>query len=57
MQLFDILNQLVDVIMNLFTILINIPTAALNMIIGFQEIMIDVMSKTPTIPFMNMFFK
>ena len=56
-QLFDIVNQLVDVIMNLFMILIGLPTAALNMIIGFQEIMIDVMSKTPTIPFMNMFFK
>ncbi len=57
MQLFDILNQLVDVIMNLFMILIGLPTAALNMIIGFQEIMLDIMSKTPTIPFMNMFFK
>lgn len=57
MKLFDIVGQLGDVLMNLFTIIINIPTAALNMIIGFQEIMIDIMSKTPTIPFMNMFFK
>jgi hypothetical protein len=57
MQIFSMLEQIGTVIANLFTILINIPTAALNMIISGQEIMLDIMNKTPTIPFMDMFFQ
>jgi hypothetical protein len=57
MMLFDILNQLTEVFVNIFMIILNIPTAALNMIIGMQNIMLDIMTKTPTIPFMDLFFK
>ena len=57
MTLFDILDQLTEVFVNIFMILINIPTSALNMVIGMQNIMLDVMKKTPTIPFMNLFFQ
>ena len=57
LTLFDILEKLTDVVVNLFMIIINIPTSALNMIIGMQNIMLDVMNKTPTIPFMNLFFQ
>jgi phage-related protein len=57
MTLFDILDQLTDVFVNVFLILLNIPTSALNMVIGMQKIMLDIMNKTPTIPFMNLFFQ
>lgn len=57
MMFFDILDQLTDVFVNIFLILLNIPTSALNMVIGMQNIMLDVMNKTPTIPFMNLFFQ
>jgi hypothetical protein len=57
MQLFSMIEQIGTMLSNLFTILINIPTAGLNMIIGFQNIAIDAMSKTPTIPFMNLFLQ
>ena len=57
MMFFDILDQLTDVFVNIFLIILNIPTSALNMVIGMQNIMLDVMNKTPTIPFMNLFFQ
>lgn len=55
--IFDIIDKVVDIVLNLFLILINLPIAILNMIVAFQQIGIDTMNKTPTIPFLNMFFK
>lgn len=56
LTVFDMLDQIGTIFVNLVTILINIPTAALNMIIGFQDIMLQVMEKNPKIPFLDMFF-
>jgi phage-related protein len=57
LKIFDILGKLVDIIINLFIMIINLPITILNMIIAFQEIGMDIMNKTPTIPFLNMFFQ
>ena len=57
LTIFDILEKLVDVLINVVMIIINIPTSILNMIIGMQNIVLEIMEKTPTIPFLDLFFK
>lgn len=57
MMLFDILDQLTDIGINMFMMIMQLPTSGLNMIIGMQDVMMDLMKKTPTIPFTNLFFK
>jgi phage-related protein len=56
LTIFDMVDQLGTVFVNLFMIIINIPTAFLNMIIGFQDIMLQIMQQNPKIPFLDMFF-
>jgi phage-related protein len=57
LMIFSILGKLVDIIINVITMIIKFPEFILNMIMGMQQIGLDIMSKTPTIPFLNMFFK
>jgi len=57
LMIFDILGKLLDFILNLIQMIIELPISMLNMILAFQEILMDIMNKSPTIPFLDMFFK
>jgi hypothetical protein len=57
LQIFDIISKLIDIIINIFIMIIQLPITILNFIYAFQEIGLDIMSKNPKIPFMDMFFE
>jgi phage-related protein len=57
MMIFDIIEKVLDFIINLIQMIIALPISILNMILAFQGILMDIMKKTPTIPFLDMFFK
>jgi phage-related protein len=57
MTIFDIFDKLLQFGVNIFMIIIQIPMSALNMIIGLQDIMMNVMTKSPRIPFIDSFFQ
>lgn len=57
LQIFDIIGKLIDILINIFIMIIQLPITILNFIYAFQEIGLDIMSKNPKIPFMDMFFE
>jgi hypothetical protein len=56
LMIFDILDKLISMFLNLITMIIQFPITILNMTVGFQKIILDIMTKTPKIPFLDMFF-
>jgi hypothetical protein len=56
LKIFDIISKLIDIIINIFLMLIELPITILNFIFAYQEIGMDIMSKNPKIPFLDMFF-
>jgi hypothetical protein len=56
LMIFDIINSIITLFVNLITMLIKLPISILNMVIGFQKIIMDIMTKSPKIPFLDMFF-
>jgi hypothetical protein len=56
LMIFDILDKVISMFLNLIIMLIQLPITILNMTVGFQKIIMDIMTKTPKIPFLDMFF-